>query len=253
MFARLALVDFGSESSSTRRFIFWIPLTALALGASWRFGLLNYGIVLVVYFLSTEINYLIERLTPPLVLYLGSSDPAHPQLTSSLMAASLTPRLRRVITILKPTDRTQTPAFVKTISYRTHDDMWDTMLDELLELTRIIVVDLRRLTDPVEFELDRVFEKHFAYKTLILVDASQVAEIGYALQIVNDDGAVTVTDYNLLINILFVFCDPRMRLPSANFPMSRLIDDLRMINPHIPIQNSLAAQRGYGDDPANGI
>lgn len=235
VFRRLVLVDFGSESSSTRRFISSIPLSLIFLGVAWSVGLLTYAIVLVAFFLSTEINYLVERLTPLLVLYLGSSDPHDSQRSSSLIAATLYPRLRRLVTILRPTERSIAPSFTRYTSYRTHDDLWVTMLDELLELTRIIVIDLRTPTAALSFELNRVLEKRLAYKTLVLVDSRQVDKIKPVLSEITVNGGVCLTDYSLLVNLLYMFCNPRMRLPTSGLTMHSLVDDIRSVNPKIEI------------------
>ncbi len=197
--------------------------------------MLTYAIVLVAFFLSTEINYLVERLTPLLVLYLGSSDPHDSQRSSSLIAATLYPRLRRLVTILRPTERSIAPSFTRYTSYRTHDDLWVTMLDELLELTRIIVIDLRTPTAALSFELNRVLEKRLAYKTLVLVDSRQVDKIKPVLSEITVNGGVCLTDYSLLVNLLYMFCNPRMRLPTSGLTMHSLVDDIRSVNPKIEI------------------
>ena len=233
VFGRLFLIDFGSESSSTRRFIFWIPLGLLFLGAAWGVGLLPYAVVLAAYLLAPEIQYLLERLAPPLVLYLGSSDPHDPHRSSAMLAVTLHARLRRLVTILRPTESSIAPAYVKITSYRTHDDTWVLMLEELLELAQIVVIDLRTPTDALSFELDKVYGRRLLYKTLVLVDAGQVGEFESILGVITDNGGVCLTDYDILANLLYAFCNPRMRVPTADFPIRFLVEDIRRLNPQI--------------------
>ena len=104
--------------------------------------------------LAPEVHWFVLRMTPLLVLYLGASEARDPLRAASLMSVVLVGK--RLVTPLRPDRQGIGPAYTRLLSYRTHDDVWVTMLDELLDLAPLIVIDIRSDTDAVSFELDRI-------------------------------------------------------------------------------------------------
>lgn len=227
MFRRLVLVDFGSKSSSSQRFVVYIPLSLIFLVLAWIVGLLLYAVALVAFFLFLELHYWLQRITPPLVIYLGPSEPHDRLRSASLLSVTLVGK--RLVTLLRPSESDLSPSLTRTLSYRTHDDLWVTMLGELLELARIIVIDIRSPTDIVLFELDRVLRSHLTYKMLVLVSDGQERELEDVLDIVTAERGACLTDLNILVSILQAFCHPTMRLPSVNQPIISLVADIRSL------------------------
>ena len=107
VFKKLLLCDFASESSSTRRFVFSLPLSIVVLGAAWFVHLFVYAVALLSCLLAPEVSYWIRRTTPPLVLYLGASEPADMQLSANLISTNLIGR--RIVTLLRPGQRDTIP------------------------------------------------------------------------------------------------------------------------------------------------
>lgn len=231
LFLRLALVDFGSESSATRRFIFWIPLTAIVLGAAWLTGALIYAVVVVAALLALEVYYLIDRMTPPLVLYLGASEAQDPLRSASLMSVILVGR--RLVTLQRPDQRAPGAGYARLLSYRTHDDMWTDMLIELFGIAPIIAIDLRSDTKAVALELDGVLVGGLGYKTVVLFNPDQRREYELAEELVTRAQGVCVTTFDGLSYVLRAFCHPAMPLPTVARPISYLVGDMRRENPTV--------------------
>lgn len=228
---RLAKVDFGSRVSSIRRLLYAVPLTAAVLAAAWRLDLSIYAAALVAPFLAPEIYFLTLRMTPPLVLYLGASEPRDPLRSASLMSVVLVGR--RLMTMLRPGQHDIGPSYTRILSYRARDDRWIPTLDEMLELATLVALDLRTDTDAVRFELDRVVAGHHVYKTVVLAEVDLLERYESALRPVTGAGGVCVTTFDGLSYVLRAFCHPRMPPPTVERPIAALVGDIRRENPGV--------------------
>lgn len=235
LLSRLALVDFGSESSATRRFVLWIPLSAIAIGIAWRLDVAIYAVVAIFALLALEVWYLLLRLTPPLVLFLGASEAHDPMRGAILLSTTLVGR--RLVTIQRPDQRTPGGGYARLLSYRTHDDLWQDMLVELYGLASVIVLDLRIDTPAVSFELEGVLAGGLGYKAVALFGDQQRADHPDAYRLVEDlltaKGGVSVSTFDGLPYIMRAFCHPAMPMPSAERTIADLVGDIRRANPDV--------------------
>ncbi len=231
MFRRLALVDFGSEVSSLRRMLFAGLFGLIVIGVTSYAGGLVYGVVVVTSLLGPEIQFLMMRMIPPLVLFLSASEGEDP-LRSAALVSVLLPG-KRLVTILRPHSRASSRSYDRLLSYRTHDDTWMTMLDELLELAPIVAVDYRTVTDAIQTEMQQILDQRLGFKTVVLARSDQAERSRPISGLVSSGQGVCVTTFDALTYVVRMFAHPLMLLPTPEQPIQAMVDDARRLNAEV--------------------
>jgi hypothetical protein len=228
---RLLLLDSVSESSSTRGLFGFIEMSLSIVILAWFLGLARYAVVLLLCPLCMLLRHLFERITPPLVLYLGSSNPFDARRAASLTSIIL--REARVVNIMRPTEHEIAPADLQIDSYRTSEGSWVDMLHELLALSRIVVIDLRLATEAVLLEFNVILTTGTSHKTIALLSQEQIVEYGDLVVELKQQHGVCVTKFDDLISLLRIFAHPAMHRPTLNEPIDTLVEGVMATNPHV--------------------
>jgi hypothetical protein len=229
---RLALLDFASRHGSTRFVFIQLPvLIGLLYGMTFFVGWLRPVLVFPIVLWLNEISGVIIRLTPPLALYLGPSK-APDAVESATMIAAVLPT-KRVVTIMEAGEGDPGGAFARSVSYRTHDDMWTDILDELIEVTPIVIIDVRAHSEIVRFELERVIGKGCGFKSILLLRSDGTSASSDLIALVIELKGVCALGFGSLVQLLHMFSHPAMALPEPRRPIQVLVHDLRELNPNV--------------------
>src|SRR5262245_33928588 len=111
----------------------------------------------------------VRALQPPLVLFFAASNEMSRRLQRALVRATMPHH--QTLSLLKFHNRDRFDAYAKQSSRRTRDTAeWRNVAANLLDLTKLVVVDTRHATPAVVEEAEQIARAAVAFKTIFVVD-----------------------------------------------------------------------------------